>query len=266
MLKDKNQKIIIITGGLGLLGKQFAQTLIKDGHIPIILDKKKKAEIQKFKKKIYLKYAFEIDVYQLDITKEKNLINISKKILKKYKKVDILINNAANNPKVQKSRNSFKNSKLENFKVSAWDMDLKVGLTGSFLSAKCFGLIISKNNKGGSIINISSDLGIISPDQRLYGKNEKKPVSYSVVKTGMLGLNKYLSTYWPSKVRSNALCFGGVLNNQNNVFLKKINKLIPMGRLAYPDEFNGIISFLCSDNSSYLNGSVIPVDGGRTSW
>jgi len=265
MLKNKKSKIIIITGGLGFLGKHFVKTLAKDNHVPIILDKKSTKEINSFVTK-NRKSDNLIDGYHIDITNEKNVKKLSSKIFKKYKKIDILINNAANNPIVGKKNKSIKNTDIENFSLDNWNNDIKVGLTGSFLVTKYFGKLINKNKNGGSIINISSDLGLISPDQRLYSKKQKKPISYSVVKSGILGLNKYFSTYWPKKIRSNALCFGGVLNNQNKNFLKKVNKLIPMGRLAYSYEYNGIISFLCSDNSTYLNGSVITVDGGRTSW
>ncbi len=266
MSKNKSKKIVIITGGLGFLGKEFTIELAKNNFIPIIIDQKKLSEIRKFIKTIKSNYYVEVDGYSLDITKESKVKEVSKKILKKYKKIDILINNAANNPSVTLSKKFFSDNSIEQLKLKNWEKDINVGLTGSFLTSKYFGSIISKNPNGGSIINISSDLGLIAPDHRLYSKNQKKPITYSVVKTGILGLSKYLSTYWPKKVRSNAVCFGGVKNKQNSKFLKKVNKLIPLGRLANQGEYNGVIKFLCSDNSSYLNGAVIPVDGGRTSW
>jgi len=266
MIKVNIPKIIIITGGLGFLGKQFVEELVKKKFYPIILDKKNRVDIQKFLDQINKKYNSNLIGYSVDITKESSIRNISKKIYKKFKKIDVLINNAANNPVVTKKSNFFSKTSLEKFKLSIWKKDIDVGLTGSFLASKYFGALIAKNKKGGSIINISSDLGLIAPDQRIYPNNNIKPITYSVVKTGILGLNKYLSTYWPKKVRSNAICFGGVLNRQNKFFLKKVNRLIPMGRLAFPGEYNGVISFLCSDDSSYLNGAVIPVDGGRSAW
>jgi len=266
MLKDNNPKIIVITGGLGFLARQFVEELVKKKFYPIILDKKSRVDMQKFLNQINQKYNSNLIGYSVDITKESSIKNISKKIYKKFKKIDILINNAANNPAVTTKRNFFSETSLEKFKLSMWKKDIDVGLTGSFLASKYFGTLIAKNKKGGSIINISSDLGLIAPDQRIYSNNNIKPITYSVVKTGILGLNRYLSTYWPKKVRSNAVCFGGVLNKQNKSFLKKVNRLIPMGRMAFPGEYNGVISFLCSDDSSYLNGAVIPVDGGRTAW
>ena len=130
-----------------------------------------------------------------------------------------------------------------------------------------------KNDLQGVIINVSSDLGLIAPDQRLYeieglnrDKQPVKPLTYSVIKTGLIGLSRYLATYFEGRIRSNAICPGGVENNQNNKFVKKLEKLIPYGRMAKQDELMGLIVFLLSDASMYINGAVIPIDGGRTVW
>ena len=124
---------------------------------------------------------------------------------------------------------------------------------------------MSKNKKG-VILNISSDLGVIAPNQKIYkGLNFKKPVTYSVVKHGLIGLTKYTASYWGDKnVRCNAIAPGGIYNNQNISFIKKIKELIPLGRMARVDEYNGLVLFLCSDLSSYITGSTIIVDGGRS--
>lgn len=266
---NKKKKIVIITGGMGFLGKEYVVTLAQNGFLPIILDIKRKNEIDKFVKSINKKYQINTSGFQVDITSEKKVSSVSKKILKKYKKIDILINNAANNPVFKKK---FKDSnRLEKFELKKWNLDLNVGLTGAFICSKYFGDIISKNKNGGSIINISSDLGLLSPDHRIYNKNSKyfkkvKPISYSVVKSGIIGLSRYLATYWLGKVRSNVLCLGGVKDNQDKNFLSSINKLIPLGRMANKEDYQGIIKYLCSDESSYLNGAIIPLDGGRSSW
>ena len=125
---------------------------------------------------------------------------------------------------------------------------------------------MSKQASGGNIINISSDLGIIAPDQRLYNHTTfRKPVSYSVVKHGIIGLTKYTASYWAKKnIRCNAIAPGGMSNNQNKNFIKKINKIIPIGRMAKKNEFNDLILFLSSDSSSYMTGSIVVADGGRT--
>ena len=151
--------------------------------------------------------------------------------------------------------------------MDIWNKDIAVGLTGSFLCTKHFGNLISQNKNGGSIINISSDLGLIGPKQSLYSQNNVKPVSYSVVKSGIIGLTRYTATYWADKnVRCNALCPGGIENNQPEIFLRKINQEIPLGRLAKKNEYQGTIIWMLSDASNYLNGAIIPVDGGRTAW
>ena len=123
------------------------------------------------------------------------------------------------------------------------------------------------------ILNISSDLGLIAPDQRLYkipglpkDLQLVKPVTYSVVKTGLIGLTRYLSTNWPDKVRCNALCPGGVETSQPSVFLKEVKSQIPMGRLGQVDGYQGALLFLLSNASTYLNGAIIPIDGGRSAW
>jgi NAD(P)-dependent dehydrogenase (short-subunit alcohol dehydrogenase family) len=125
---------------------------------------------------------------------------------------------------------------------------------------------MSKQASGGNIINISSDLGIIAPDQRLYNHTSfRKPVSYSVVKNGIIGLTKYTASYWAkNKIRCNALAPGGIKQNQNKIFLSKIRKLIPLNRMANPNEYNKTILFLASEASSYMTGSIVVCDGGRT--
>jgi NAD(P)-dependent dehydrogenase (short-subunit alcohol dehydrogenase family) len=142
------------------------------------------------------------------------------------------------------------------------------------LCAKHYGAAIARNPQGGSIVNISSDLGLIAPDQRLYRKprlpddqQPVKPVTYSVVKTGLLGLTRYLATYWADRnVRCNALCPGGVENSQDPGFLREVSGRIPLGRLARPDEYQGALLFLLSAASSYVTGAVFAADGGRSAW
>ena len=247
-LEDKN---IIITGGNGFLGSQITNALLNEKANVYIID------IKKPKKRTSAKY------FKSDITNEQDL----KKILKFFKlkkiKIDVLINNAAiDYPPLKSKKNNFR---LEVFPNNLWDKDISVSLKGSYLCTKVFGSYMSKFKKG-SIINVSSDLGIIAPDQRIY-KNSGfvKPVTYSVVKHGIIGLTKYTASYWGEKnIRCNAIAPGGIYNNQDSSFVKKINQLIPLGRMAKKNEYNGLILFLCSDLSSYMTGSIIVADGGRT--
>jgi len=267
-----NSKVIIITGAAGLLGRMHAEAVAAYGGIPVLIDLKLE-ELNKLKAEIDSKYNISSVACEIDITNEIQVEKNAKYIFEKFGHIDGLINNAANNPKVENS--SEKNfSRLENFTLDAWNQDLAVGLTGSFLCSKHYGYLMSKNNDGGSIVNISSDLGLIAPDQRLYAKADLaeddqpvKPVTYSIVKTGLIGLTRYLATYWVDKnIRCNALCPGGVENGQSDIFISSVTSRIPMARLAKPNEYQGTLIWMLSDASSYLNGAIIAVDGGRSSW
>jgi len=265
-------KIIVITGAAGLLGTKHAEAVAAYGGTPILLDLSKSL-VEQLADKLNKQYSVNSVGFSLDITDESKIELNTKVIVEQYGKIDGLVNNAANNPKVENS--SVKNfSRLENLSLDIWNQDLAVGLTGAFLCAKHYGYQISQNPKGGSIVNISSDLGLIAPDQRLYSQQDLpeaqqpvKPVTYSVVKTGIIGLTRYLATYWADKnVRCNAMCPGGVENGQQNNFLDNISSRIPMSRLAQNNEYQGTLLWMLSDASSYLNGSIVPIDGGRTAW
>jgi len=267
-----DNKIIVITGATGLLGRKHAEAVACYGGTPILLDLSQKV-IDKFSNELNEKYKVDSIGFAVDITDERSIQDNAKLLMDKFGKIDGLVNNAANNPKVEDSK-EVNFSRLENFSLDIWNEDISVGLTGSFLCAKHYGFAISKNLNGGSIVNISSDLGLIAPDQRLYAKDgidddkqNVKPVTYSVVKTGLIGLTRYLATYWADKnVRCNAMCPGGVENGQPKDFLREVNSRIPMKRMANDDEYQGTLLWMLSDASSYLNGAIIPVEGGRTAW
>ena len=197
-------------------------------------------------------------------------------ILSEYQRIDALINNAANNANFGEFKMGESNSKwtqFEGFPVEIWNQDLAVGLTGAFICSQIFGGSIALTGHG-VILNISSDLSVIAPDQRLYktpglrdDEQPVKPVTYSVIKHAVIGLTRYLATYWEEGlVRANALCPGGVEVDQDAVFRMRLIERIPIGRMARPDEYKEAIQFLCSDASSYMNGSCLVMDGGRTAW
>ena len=243
---DLKNKTIIITGGLGFLASQFIKAFKNNSSNVIIIDNR---------------HSNKKNFFKCDLTSEKEIKLIAKEIKKKYNKIDVLINNAANN---YGPGSSSSETKLENFNEKIWDKDLEVGLKSAMLCTKIFGSQMNRQLDGGNIINISSDLGIISPDNRIYKKNSVKPVTYSVIKHGIIGLTKYTATYWPKKIRCNAVAFGGMEKDQDKSFIKKISQLIPMGRMAKKNEYNNTILFLASKASSYMNGSTVVIDGGRT--
>jgi len=259
-------KVVVITGGAGLLGSMHAEAIAEIGGIPVLFDTNY-VEAKKITKKIEKNFNVMCLPFKGDVTKERDIYSLINFLNKKKLKINVLINNAAVNPKINKK--NYKGA-FDKFLLKNWNYELNVGLTGSFLCSKIIGKKMLENKKG-VIINISSDLGIKAPDQRIY-KNKKnnifyKPVTYSVIKHGIIGLTKYLATYWADKgIRVNCLCPGGVFDKQENSFLKKVNKKIPMGRMAKADEYKGAIQFLSSDASSYMNGANLVIDGGRTIW
>ena len=268
-LKDR---VIVVTGACGLLGREHVEAIAMAGGIPIILDLNQQV-VNDHVTQVNQKYNINATGYSVDITDEDQVSASCDAIIKQYGRIDGLVNNAANNPKVENSvEKNF--SRLEFFSEDVWEKDLAVGLKGSFLCTKYFGYEISRNPAGGSIVNISSDLGLIAPDQRLYTvpglaehQQPVKPVTYSVVKTGLIGLTRYVATYWAERnVRCNVICPGGVENNQNEQFLSEVIKRIPMKRMALKNEYQGLVVFLLSNASSYITGSVIAADGGRTAW
>lgn len=265
-------QVVVITGAAGLLGRQHAEAVARAGGTPVLLDLHAQP-VEQMAADLAAQYGVPASGWAVDITRETEIEANCAAILARHGRIDGLVNNAANNPKVE-GDGSKNFSRLENFPLEVWQADVAVGLTGAFLCAKHYGTAISRNPQGGSIVNISSDLGLIAPDQRLYRKTglpddqqPVKPVTYSVVKTGLIGLTRYLATYWADRnVRCNALCPGGVENNQNPAFLREVSSRIPMGRLARPDEYQGTLLFLLSAASSYVNGAVLAADGGRSAW
>lgn len=275
MLTDKFQikdKVCIITGGAGLLGKCHVEAVLEGGGIPVLLGRTYET-LCKVKEEFYEKYHKTVEIYQADVTHKEVLINVREDLMKKYGHIDILINNAANNPKVEDNVDNFQAVKFINFPKDIWEKDINVGLTGYFFCCQVFGEVMEVQKKG-VILNISSDYGILAPDQRLYQKanipmEEQiiKPITYSVVKHAIIGLTKYLAAYWgESGIRVNTLCPSGIYNNQDEEFLKKYIYNIPMGRMSVPDDYPGTILYMISEASSFLNGATIVIDGGKSIW
>ncbi|MCB0393166.1 MAG: SDR family oxidoreductase, partial [Bdellovibrionales bacterium] len=210
----------------------------------------------------------------MDVTSEESVKTVAKEVTSRFGGVEVLINNAAIDAKVTKEKsNGLEDTRFENFSLERWNKEISVGLSGAMICAKVIGSQMALSGRG-VILNISSDLSVIAPDQRLYrvdGKPENqqpvKPVTYSVIKHGLVGLTKYLSTYWAkSGVRVNSLSPGGVYNDHPEEFVEKLTQLIPIGRMAEKDEYWGSVQFLCSPASSYITGQNLVADGGRSVW
>lgn len=250
------QKVCVITGGAGFLGRKYCEFFIKKNFTVLCIDNNKD-NIKKIKS-LNLKNLI---LYECDITKDNKVEKLFKSINKIYF-VDVLINNAAIDaiPFKKNVKQKFPTSKI-------WDNEMNVSLKGSFLMIKYFGEEMIKRNRG-SIINIGSDLSVIAPNQKIYNssyKNYIKPVTYSVIKHGMLGLTKYFaSLYAKDNVRVNMVSPGSIQNNQSKKLLKELKGIIPMRRLGSYSDILGILFFLANNDSSYVTGQNILVDGGRT--
>ena len=267
-------KTALITGGAGMLGIQHAAAILEVGGSVVITDLKQKDLDNALE---ILSESFskaKIHLYLMDVTEERSIQATLEKLSFDNIRIDVLINNAAIDPKVDADRGILESSRLENFELDQWNLQINVGLTGAFLCAKYFGSAMVGDGQGGVILNISSDLSVISPDQRLYRTDglenhlqPVKPVTYSVIKSGLIGLTKYLATYWAEKgVRCNALSPGGVYNGQGEDFVNRLEKLIPVGRMAHVNEYKSSVQYLCSDASAYMNGQNVVMDGGRSVW
>lgn len=263
---DLSGRTVLITGGAGLMGRQHAIAVTEAGARVILLDiREKELLLARDAVKNAVPHA-DCAVAIADITQRVELERIQER-------VDILINNAAVNPTMTHADELQETSRFENFSLSQWYQELSVGLTGAFLCSQVFGSRMALQRQG-VILNIASDLAVIAPDQRIYRRNDRteeqqpvKPVTYSVVKTGLLGLTKYLATYWAEQnVRVNAICPGGIYNDQSDDFVKRLTNLIPMGRMADAGEYKAAVLFLVSDASSYMTGTTVVVDGGRSTW
>tara|TARA_A100001015_G_scaffold62843_2_gene69333 strand:- start:949 stop:1767 length:819 start_codon:yes stop_codon:yes gene_type:complete len=263
-----DNKVALITGAGGLLGRQHAFAIAEAGGVPILSDIKETTDLAK---EISDKFKVKSIGIVSDITDEKSITELKEQLIIDFNQADILINNASINPSVEDGKLS--KGQLKYFLLEQWNKEIAVGLTGAFICSKIIGEEMAQNH-GGVIVNISSDLGLIAPDQRIYNEEDVnnldkqyKPITYSVIKHGIIGMTKYLSTYWLKRnMRVNALCPGGVHNNQPEAFISKVEDLIPLGRLASIDEYRSAIQFLCSDASSYMNGSCLIMDGGRSTW
>jgi NAD(P)-dependent dehydrogenase (short-subunit alcohol dehydrogenase family) len=263
---DLSGKTALVTGAAGLLGPQHAYALAEAGAKVVATD----IDLARLKAAcadLMARFPGQIELEMMDVASERSILEVAEN----HGLIDVLVNNAAIDPKVSADGGGQELSRLEHLPLSAWDDQIRIGLTGAFLCSRVFGQRMADRGDG-AILNIASDLSVIAPDQRLYRKNglepdqqPVKPATYSVVKSGLIGLTRYLAGYWADRgVRVNALSPGGVFNDHPAGFVERLTALIPMGRMAHLAEYRSAVQFLCSPASSYMTGQNIVIDGGRS--
>jgi NAD(P)-dependent dehydrogenase (short-subunit alcohol dehydrogenase family) len=263
-LFDVSREIVLITGVAGQLGREYANAFLARGACVVGLDIRPPAASDNLATDYPATYIF----CSADVTSKISLLHALAEITTKFGTPTVLVNNAAiDSPP---SAPLEENGPFEDYPEASWDKVIDVNLKGVYLCCQVFGAIMSKAGKG-SIINISSIYGVVSPDQNLYdyrrarGEVFYKPVAYSASKSGILNLTRYLAVYWAKQnVRVNSLTIAGVFNNQEQAFLDAYCGRIPVGRMASIDEYNGSVLFLASKASLYMTGTNIVIDGGWT--
>jgi 2-deoxy-D-gluconate 3-dehydrogenase len=267
-LFDVGGRVVIITGGAGLLGRQYVECLSLAGAHAVIADADGEAA-QALARNVRGAAALPV---RTDVSDQGSVKTMVSRVLDEYGRIDALVNNAALDPKFDSEHASEHVTAFEDFPLEMWNRGLGVNLTGAFLCCQAVSSAMLSQHRG-VIVNVSSTYGMVGPDQRLYSKSEStvpdsfKPVVYSATKSAMLGLTRYLATYWAAKgIRVNSLTPGGVFNDHDEEFVRRYSWRTPMGRMASKEEYCGALLFLLSDASSYMTGANLVVDGGWTAW
>lgn len=259
-------KVAVVTGAVGLIGKEHCRALTEAGAKVLVCDLNKDQVIG---------FANELgenaEGFKLDVTSKESINSLKNHLLQNYGCIDILVNNAAINDMFENPAAAMEQSMFENYPLEMWSKSLEVNVTGTFLCSQILGSEMAKKGKG-SIINVASTYGITAPNQSLY-KNEKgeqtfyKSAAYPATKGAIISFTRFLAAYWGDKgVRVNTLSPGGVENNQQQFFIENYSNQTPLGRMAKAGDYKGAVVFLASDASSYMTGANLVVDGGWTIW
>jgi len=265
---DLSRKVIVVTGGAGLLGNQYVQALSEAGAHVIVADIDPSAAENVA---LSVKGATAIAI-QTDVTQPDSVHGMVAAALREFGRIDGLVNNAAIDPKFDKSGAGSHVDTFETLPLALWNQSLSVNLTGMMLCTQAIGAVMLEQ-RSGVVVNISSIYGLVGPDQRLYESDRPgsvasyKPITYSVTKSAVIGFTKYLATYWAGKgIRVNTLTLGGVYNDHPDEFVSRYSARVPIGRMAMKNEYCGALIYLLSEASSYMTGSNLVVDGGWTAW
>lgn len=266
-----HDRVVIITGGAGLLGREYTRALAEAGAHVVVADVDGDAarDTAVAATDAASKAALGLAV---DVSDKASVTAMVDETLARFGRIDGLVNNAAINPKFDAASSQEHTHRFEDFPLDLWNQSLAVNLTGMFLCAQAVAPTMLAQGRG-SIVNVSSTYGLVTPDQRLYQKDDPtalptyKPVTYIVTKTAVIGLTRYLAGYWGDKgIRVNTLTPHGVFNDHDDDFVRRYNVRSPLGRMAAKHEYNGGLLFLLSDASSYMTGSNLVMDGGWTVW
>ncbi len=264
-LFNLKNKTVMLTGSAGRLGTRFAHVLSQAGADVILVDIEQSAN-KKLERELISRYKTKPTAFCVDISKQSDMKQLTKKIMSKYKKIDVLINNAHFIPRIHPKRDA----SFEEYPLDLWDKTISINLRGLFLCCQEIGQIMLKQKKG-VIVNISSIYGIVGADQRIYGNSRlNSPPFYAASKGAMVNFSRYLAAYWEGKnIRVNTLTLGGVFDeklHKDKTFVKNYSKKTILGRMANKEDYDGPLLFLASDASSYVTGTNLVVDGGWTAW
>ena len=266
---DMTGKTVLITGAGGLLGPKHAEAVIEAGALAVITDHHEDRAVRRAQQ-LNEKYGRECALaFHMDVTNKESIENV----VNKLDRIDVLINNAAKDPKVKKEAGLTPDSRFETMTSEYWAEGLDAALNGTFYCSQAVANKMLKSG-GGVILNIASDLGVIAPDQRLYRKEgvpeeqqNVKPITYSAAKWAIVGMTKYLAVYFATRgIRVNCLSPTAVYNDHPEEFVEKLTNIIPMNRMSHIDEYKGSIVFMCSDASTYMTGENLVIDGGKSVW
>lgn len=272
-LFDITGRVAVITGGGGMLGRRHAEVVAEQGGIPVLLDAANDLAAEAATA-VESSFGGKAMAVRADVTSRDEVVRARDEILGAFGRIDILVNNAAMTVKGVAGDRDRYFAPFESYDVDLWERALRVNLTGAFVCCQVFGEPMLAQGSG-VVLNIGSDVGIVSPDHRIYegivsphnGKPFNTPLSYSVSKAGLIQMTRYLATYWAGRgIRVNALSPAGVFDGHEDEFVSRLSSLIPLGRMARKDEYKGAVAFLISDASSFMTGSNLVVDGGRTAW
>lgn len=270
---DLTGRVAIITGGAGLLGVEHARAIAGAGGIPVIADLDRD-RAQSAADDLCSATGMEAMAIAVDVTVKSDVERMARTVADRFGRIDILINNAAMTVRGGGAQAADYFAAFEDYPLELWEQALKVNLTGAFLCCQAVGRRMVAQRRG-VVLNIASDVGTISPDHRIYdgavsphtGLPFNTPAAYATTKAGLINLTRYLATYWaPHGIRVNALSPGGVFANHDPAFVRTLSDRIPLGRMARADEYRGAVLYLVSDASSYVTGTNLLVDGGRTAW